>query len=344
MNPVRVLVVDDSATMRGLISASLADDPGIEVVGQAADPLEARAGDQGAQSRRHDARRRDAEDGRSRVPREGDAAAAVRRWSWSRASPSGATATIRAMELGAVDCIGKPSIDQPDRSTTCRAVRPRRAPAPGCSGAPGGRRERRARLACLQSRRPNRRHRRFDRRRRGADRGDARLSRQLPADRDHPAHADALHQVVRAPPRRADAPPGSPKPWRARRSRSAAIYLAPARARISRSRAARMPRCRLAGRPGQRPPPVGRRAVPVGRPRPAARKAVGVILTGMGRDGAHGLLAMRRAGAHTLGQNEATLRRLRHAQSRVRNRRGRTAIGAAQDRGRRSWQPPPCKK
>jgi two-component system chemotaxis response regulator CheB len=35
-------------------------------------------------------------------------------------------------------------------------------------------------------------------------------------------------------------------------------------------------------------------------------KAVGVILTGMGRDGAQGLLAMREAGALTLGQDEAT--------------------------------------
>jgi two-component system chemotaxis response regulator CheB len=34
--------------------------------------------------------------------------------------------------------------------------------------------------------------------------------------------------------------------------------------------------------------------------------AVGVILTGMGRDGAAGLLAMREAGAPTLGQNEST--------------------------------------
>jgi two-component system chemotaxis response regulator CheB len=34
--------------------------------------------------------------------------------------------------------------------------------------------------------------------------------------------------------------------------------------------------------------------------------AVGVILTGMGRDGAAGLLTMRRAGAHTIGQNEAS--------------------------------------
>jgi two-component system chemotaxis response regulator CheB len=34
--------------------------------------------------------------------------------------------------------------------------------------------------------------------------------------------------------------------------------------------------------------------------------ALGVILTGMGRDGAAGLLAMRERGAVTLGQDEAT--------------------------------------
>ncbi len=38
----------------------------------------------------------------------------------------------------------------------------------------------------------------------------------------------------------------------------------------------------------------------------AGRNAVGVILTGMGRDGASGLLKMRGAGARTIGQNEKT--------------------------------------
>jgi two-component system chemotaxis response regulator CheB len=38
----------------------------------------------------------------------------------------------------------------------------------------------------------------------------------------------------------------------------------------------------------------------------AKSKAVGVILTGMGRDGAQSLLAMRQAGARTIGQDEAT--------------------------------------
>lgn len=38
----------------------------------------------------------------------------------------------------------------------------------------------------------------------------------------------------------------------------------------------------------------------------AGKNALGVILTGMGKDGADGLLEMRRAGARTLGQNESS--------------------------------------
>ena len=38
----------------------------------------------------------------------------------------------------------------------------------------------------------------------------------------------------------------------------------------------------------------------------AGNRAIGVILTGMGQDGAKGLLSMRRAGARTVGQDEAS--------------------------------------
>ena len=40
--------------------------------------------------------------------------------------------------------------------------------------------------------------------------------------------------------------------------------------------------------------------------RALAPDALGILLTGMGRDGAAGLLAMRERGATTIGQDEAT--------------------------------------
>lgn len=60
------------------------------------------------------------------------------------------------------------------------------------------------------------------------------------------------------------------------------------------------------------------RTPPVNRHRPSVdvlfesaadvvgRNAIGVILTGMGKDGACGLLRMRQAGSHTFGQDEAS--------------------------------------
>ena len=42
MAPASVLVVDDSPTMRGLITAVLNADPDVNVIGQAGDAMEAR--------------------------------------------------------------------------------------------------------------------------------------------------------------------------------------------------------------------------------------------------------------------------------------------------------------
>ncbi len=40
--------------------------------------------------------------------------------------------------------------------------------------------------------------------------------------------------------------------------------------------------------------------------RVAGKNAIGVLMTGMGSDGANGLLAMKKAGARTIGQDEKT--------------------------------------
>ena len=69
-------------------------------------------------------------------------------------------------------------------------------------------------------------------------------------------------------------------------------------------------------------------------PGPVGADAVGVILTGMGRDGASGLLAMRQAGAQTLGQNESTCVVYGMPKVGVRARRRREAGPPQQDRRR----------
>lgn len=83
------------------------------------------------------------------------------------------------------------------------------------------------------------------------------------------------------------------------------VFLAPSGRHHMRLDMTRGARCRLVEGPlvsGHRPSVdvMFRSALPV------ARRCVATILTGMGRDGADGLLELRRGGAGTLGQNEAT--------------------------------------
>ena len=114
MRPVRVLVVDNSATMRALISAVLSRDPAIEIVGQAADPMQAR---EAIKAFNPDVMTLDVE-----MPKM-DGLAFLEKVMRLRPFPvvmvsgqtgRGAPAAITALELGAVSCVGKPTSGRPD--------------------------------------------------------------------------------------------------------------------------------------------------------------------------------------------------------------------------------------
>ena len=109
MTRARVVVVDDSATMRNLISATLRRDPELEVVGAAGDPLEAR---QMIKDLDPDVVTLDIEmpnmnglDFLERIMRLRPMPVVM----VSSLTQAGAEATLRALELGAVDCVAKPS-------------------------------------------------------------------------------------------------------------------------------------------------------------------------------------------------------------------------------------------
>jgi two-component system chemotaxis response regulator CheB len=84
------------------------------------------------------------------------------------------------------------------------------------------------------------------------------------------------------------------------------VYIAPGSHHLELHRSGGRTTCRLSDGPpvsGHRP------SVDVlfrSAARVAGKSAVGVILTGMGKDGAEGLLELRQAGGSTLGQNEET--------------------------------------
>jgi two-component system chemotaxis response regulator CheB len=111
MGKVRVLVIDDSALVRKLLSAMLDSDPGIEVVGVAADPLIAR---DKIKLLNPDVLTLDVE-----MPRM-DGLTFLENLMRLRPMPvvmvsslteKGAEVTLRALELGAVDFFTKPSSD-----------------------------------------------------------------------------------------------------------------------------------------------------------------------------------------------------------------------------------------
>jgi two-component system chemotaxis response regulator CheB len=72
---IRVLIIDDSASVRQTLTAVLEEDPDIEVMGVASDPFMAARKRSRRNPRRHHARCRDAAHGRHHLPAQADGAA-----------------------------------------------------------------------------------------------------------------------------------------------------------------------------------------------------------------------------------------------------------------------------
>ena len=303
MNPVRVLVVDDSATMRGLISAALGADPGIEVIGEASDPLEAR---EAIKALNPDVMTLDVE-----MPKM-DGLEFLEKVMRLRPFPvvmvssltaRGATATIRAMELGAIDCVGKPSLEHPNsfddlpaRVRAAAAARLQRRDGRQSGGGELGAYKPDGKVVAI-----------------GASTGgvEALISVLANYPENCPPTVVTVHMpspFTRSFARRLDGLTGA----RVAEAEDGApletgrVYIAPGTATHLEVTSGAKPRCRLTGEPlvnGHRP------SVDIlfdSAAKAFGARSVGVILTGMGRDGASGLLSMRRAGARTLGQNEAS--------------------------------------
>jgi two-component system chemotaxis response regulator CheB len=300
---IRTLIVDDSASIRAALARILSADPEIEVVGQAPEPHTAR---QMIKDLEPDVITLDVEmpgmDGLSfleRIMRLRPMPVVM----CSTLTARGAAVTIEALRLGAVDCIAKPSGNAEDllrdaallRATVKAAARSsvRATPAPRTTpvAMPGGSRE------------------------------DAVI-----AIGSSTGGVEALFSLLGALP--ADCPP--------------ILVVQHMPAAFTGSFAARLDReCQLHVKEATDGSPIDRGTVyiapgsdthmsllggpkgalrltrgdPVGGHRPSVdvlfhsvakrgSAAVGAILTGMGTDGAEGLLAMRQAGARTFGQSQ----------------------------------------
>ncbi len=300
---ISVLVVDDSPTMRGLITAALRRDPEITVVGSAADPLEAR---EAIKRLNPDVITLDVEmpnmnglEFLEKIMRLRPMPVVM----VSTLTQAGAEITVTALELGAVDAVGKP----------CHGM--------GAAEAFGDLADK-VKVAARS------------RVRAGSEFRGPQPTGDYRATRDHvlaigasTGGVEALLTIVSAFPADCPAtvitqhmPATFTASFAARLDRASAatvreavdgaplepgcVYLAPG-GEAHLEVGGVTPRCRLTRGDtvsGHRPSvDVLFRSVAALR-----RPMTGVILTGMGRDGAQGLLEMRQNGAHTLGQDEAT--------------------------------------
>lgn len=303
MTPIRALIVDDSPTMRALITSLLRRDGEIEVVGTASDAQEAR---EAIKRLNPDVITLDIEmpnmnglEFLEKIMRLRPMPVVM----VSTLTQAGAAETLRALELGAVDCVAKPSnalsardglgdLSERVKAASRARVRPAlaaSAPLPpprlfkpsGALVAIGSSTGGVEALLTVLGRFPE-------------NCPPTVITQHMPAtftksfaarlDRATPAHVEEAYDGAILEPGR--------------------IYLAPGGATHLRVVRAGGLRCRLSEGDtvsGHRPS-VDVLFHSVAESVGAA--ALGVILTGMGRDGAEGLAAIRAAGGRTLGQNE----------------------------------------
>ncbi|MHB1586912.1 MAG: protein-glutamate methylesterase/protein-glutamine glutaminase [Acidiferrobacteraceae bacterium] len=306
--PIKVLVVDDSALMRQILSAALEQDPGIEVVGTAANGLIAR---ERIKTLHPDVLTLDVEmpgmDGITFLER------LMRLYPLpvvmvSSLTEKGAAVTVRALALGAVDFVAKPrggvreglpaimqEIRIKVRAASGARVAARRSPghAAGVVTATTCKRMERAVIAI------------------GASMGGPQTITEILMSLQQDAPPVAIVQHM---------PPVFTRHFAERLDGQCAIAVREARDgdALHQGLALVAPggaHMELLRRPGGYAVRV-RDGTPVNRhcpsvdvlfesaARAAGPDALGIILTGMGDDGAKGLRAMERAGAHTIAQDE----------------------------------------
>jgi two-component system chemotaxis response regulator CheB len=288
--------------MRGIITATLRADPEIEVVGRAADPHEAR---QAIKALNPDVITLDIEmpnmnglDFLERLMRLRPTPVVM----VSSLTQAGAEINLRALEIGAFDCVAKPAsgnregflhLAEKVKAAAQARQRPMRYETPAAAApadfVPDGR------ILAI-----------------GASTGGVEALVQILSSFPANCPPTLISQHM---------PPVFTKSFAARLNRlckaqvteaedgdpiaAGRIYIAPGDTHLQFTRGSQ-PRCRLSDGErvnGHRPSvDVMFRSVAAG----AGERAVGVILTGMGRDGAEGLAALRRAGAETFGQDEST--------------------------------------
>lgn len=304
MKKIRVLIVDDSLLMRRLIAAALATDPKIEIVGEAADPLEARSA---IKLLSPDVLTLDVEmpnmDGLSflsKIMRLRPTPVVM----VSNYTQRGADISVRALELGAVECVCKPGPDNPNSFAelpgvihTAYAAQLRPPVVGTASLSTHDNYKWDGKIVAI-----------------GASTGgvEALLSVLAAYPKNCPPTLIAQHM-----------PAAFTRSFAARLNRHCAahvqeaadgvvieaghVYLAPGdhtHLELSGGKARYTTRLTASALVNGHRPSVDVLFHSIARV--AGQDAVGVILTGMGRDGADGLLAMRRVGAVTFGQDQAT--------------------------------------